>query len=171
WSALRRKEPRRDLLAQNLLHRLALRELVDQLVEIPDLLLQRIRNLLDANAANDALDQRARGIQGRRLREKGLEVAFPIDLLLQAGFRVAGQPADDPVHFLVRPILALGLLDVQRIHLRELDRADGTPRHGPARNASAYGSATVRFRFGAFPTGRRFTSRSVAISTTETSSL
>ena len=43
---------------QDLLHRLALGEFVDQLVELADLLHQRVLDRLDAHAADDALDQR-----------------------------------------------------------------------------------------------------------------
>ena len=60
---------RRLLLPQDLLHLLPLRQFVDELVEIADLAHQGLLDLLDADAADHALDQRAGGIEGRSLRE------------------------------------------------------------------------------------------------------
>jgi len=107
------------LTAQDLLHRLAFCQLVDELVQPADLLHQRVVDLFHANAADHALDQRRVGVQGRRLMEEGLEVALPLDLLLQALLVVARQPADDLVDLFLRAVLALRLLDVQRVDLGE----------------------------------------------------
>ena len=63
--------------AQDLLHRPALRQLVHQLVEIADLLHQRIRHFFHAHAAHHALDQRALRVHRRRAGEELLEAALP----------------------------------------------------------------------------------------------
>ena len=61
-----------SLRPQDLLHLLPLGQLIDQLVEVPDLLRQRILDLLDAVPADHALDARGIGIQLCRI-EEGLE--------------------------------------------------------------------------------------------------
>lgn len=57
------------LLPEDLLHRLSLRQFVDQLVEIADLPHQRVFHTLDAHAAHHAGNQRAVRVYRRRLRE------------------------------------------------------------------------------------------------------
>src|SRR5687768_3273059 len=55
--------------------RLALRQHIDELVQLTDLLHQPIFNLLHAHAADDALDQGSTWMHARRLREEGLASA------------------------------------------------------------------------------------------------
>jgi hypothetical protein len=83
-------------------------------------------------------------VKGRGLREERLEVDPPIELSLQAGPVVAGQPADDLVDLLVRALLALGPLDVHRVHRRE--------GHCEDTSESALGAAftTTRQKAGSF---------------------
>ena len=57
---------------QHLLHRLALGELVDELVEVADLLHQRVLDLLDADPAHRPGDQRGVRVE-RRVGEEVLE--------------------------------------------------------------------------------------------------
>ena len=76
---------------------LPLGEFVDQLVEPADLLHQRIVDRLDAHAADDAGDPLRVGMQRRRLGEEGREVRAAVELPLQAGGVVAGQPEDHAV--------------------------------------------------------------------------
>src|SRR5690606_4320716 len=123
-----------------LLHRLALRELVDQLVEIADLLHQRVLDLLDADPADDTLDQAAVRVDpgsGEELLERRAGGKAPRQLSLV----VPGQPADHLVQLSLRPSLPLHLRQVVRIdrrdargedpvHLPEPSRARQFPRPG-----------------------------------------
>jgi hypothetical protein len=121
---------RRDAsLPQDLLHRLSLRQLVDELVEVADLSHQRVFNVFHAHAAHNALDQRAVRMDPGRLGEEGLEVALPFDLPPQPRPVVTRQPADDLIDFFLRAVLAFRLLDVQRVHLREFHRENAVVRH------------------------------------------
>ena len=70
-------------LAQHLLHRLALGQLVDELVEVADLAHQRLLDVLDPLAADQALDFVTRGIEPGSLGEERLEVGRLSDLGLQ----------------------------------------------------------------------------------------
>jgi hypothetical protein len=58
------------LFSQNLLHGLALVPPIHQLVEIPNILHQRVFNQLHFDAADTALDQLADGIQDRSVAEE-----------------------------------------------------------------------------------------------------
>jgi hypothetical protein len=102
---------------QNLLNRLSLGELVDKLVEIADLALQRLPDILNPIAANRTGDERPRRVQGRRVREECLEVGIPLDLRFQARLRITGKPADDLVDLLPRPPFRLRLADILRYTL------------------------------------------------------
>src|SRR4051812_49412279 len=51
--------------SQDLIHRLALCKLIDQLVEVANLLHQRIVDFLYADTAHDPLDERSIGMKGR----------------------------------------------------------------------------------------------------------
>src|SRR5689334_2718472 len=68
---------------QNLFQRFAFGELVDQLVQIADLLHQRVLHRLDAHAAHHTLDQRCIRMDGGRLGKETLKVALPAELFLQ----------------------------------------------------------------------------------------
>src|SRR3989344_4766276 len=115
-SPRRRKRPSRGSghspRPQHLLHRLALRQLVDQFIEVPHLAHERVLDLLDPIAADHAGDQEAVRVHRRRLGEKGLEVCPVGQQLLQLILRIAGQPADDLVHLRPRPPPLLRLGDV-----------------------------------------------------------
>jgi hypothetical protein len=58
---------RQDLVPQDLLDRLPFRKLVNQLVQVADLLHQRVIDLFNANTADDSLDQRTVRMQSRRM--------------------------------------------------------------------------------------------------------
>ena len=60
--------------SQDLVHRFSLGQLVDQLVQVADFPHQGFLDLLDPDAANDALDQGSQGIDTRRLRKEGFKV-------------------------------------------------------------------------------------------------
>lgn len=122
---------------QNLLHRLPLRQLIDQLVQPPNLLHQRVGDFFDADAADDALDLRGVGMEGGGFGEEGLEVGLPFDLPLQAGGAVAGQPADDLVDFRPRAVFAFRLLDVERIDLGERHCEDAMRHRGGSSGGGA----------------------------------
>jgi len=59
---------RARLFAEDVFHRLALGEFVDQFVEVADLAHHRLLNLLHADAAYGAGDQKARRVHPRRVR-------------------------------------------------------------------------------------------------------
>src|SRR5688500_3326146 len=69
------------LLSQDLLHRPAFRQLIHQLVHVPDVAHQRVLDLLDPDAADDAGDLADIRMQRRRFGEEGLEVLLLFDLL------------------------------------------------------------------------------------------
>ena len=70
------------------------------------------------------------GVHGRRLGEEGFEVVVLLDLLLQAGVVVAGEPVDDLVDFFAGAGFSLGLLDVARVDPGEGHVEDATWGHG-----------------------------------------
>ena len=78
------------LFAEDLFHRLALGEFVDEFVEVADLAHHRLLNLLHADAANDPGDQKARRVHLRRMREEILEARLLRKLGFQRGLAVAG---------------------------------------------------------------------------------
>src|SRR5262249_7991789 len=69
-------------LALHLVQRFALRELVDQLVQVSRLLYERIRDFFHAHATDHALDERAVRMNARRLGEERLKVTLLFQLLL-----------------------------------------------------------------------------------------
>src|SRR5690606_33149361 len=105
--------------AQDARQLLPARELIHQLVEPADLLHQRVLDLLDAYAADHALDEAHVGVHTRRLGEEGLEVGTVGDDLLELLLGVAGEPGDDGVELLLRASLLLHLGDVQRVDAAE----------------------------------------------------
>ena len=109
---------------QDLLHRLALRQLVHQFVEGADLAHGRLLDRLDAHAADPALDQGARRVGPRRLGEERLDVGLLLQLRLKTLLRVAGQPADDRVDLGFRAVLFLRFGDIMRIDAGETHRID-----------------------------------------------
>lgn len=118
------------LLPQDFLHLFALREFVDQLVEIADLAHQRLLDLFDPHAADNALDQFPRRIEFRRLGEEGLEVGLLFDMRIERSLRVARQPADDLVDLGLGPVLLLCLGDVVRIDAGETHGINAVLGHG-----------------------------------------
>src|SRR5574338_342592 len=103
------------LTAQDLLHGPALRQLIDQLVQVPDLAHQRVVDLLDADPADDAGDLAGIWMQRWRFAEEGLEVLPAFNLLRERFGTVARQPADDLVHLLFLAPFRLGFVDIMRI--------------------------------------------------------
>jgi hypothetical protein len=69
-------------LSEDLLHRLSFCELIDQLVQVAQLLHQRIFDLFDTHTAHDALDERAIRMKARCLSDEGFDVVVLLDLLL-----------------------------------------------------------------------------------------
>src|SRR5690606_28672478 len=105
--------------AQDLVHRLPLRELVDQLVEVADLAHERIFDLLHAHATDHAFDELARRVKLRGLVEEQLEILLLLQLALQLSLAVASLPADDRIHLVTRAALLLRLFEVQGVNARE----------------------------------------------------
>jgi ribulose-5-phosphate 4-epimerase/fuculose-1-phosphate aldolase len=118
-------------LPQDLLHRLSLGKLVDQLVHVSDPSHQWIFDVLDADATHPPLDERGLWMDPRCFGKEGGEIASFPDLLLQTGLGIAGQPADDLVHLFLRAVLALRLLNIQRIDLGEFDAENSIGLHSP----------------------------------------
>src|SRR5688572_11210349 len=83
-------------LSEDLLHGLSSRELVDELVEVADLLHQRILDLLHPHPADDARDERGLGVDVR-VGEELLESRSLIQPPLQGPLVESGEPLDDPV--------------------------------------------------------------------------
>jgi hypothetical protein len=88
---------RARLFAEDIFHRLALSEFVDEFVEVADLAHHRLLNLLHADAAYDAGDQKARRVHLWRAREEILEARLLGKLGFQRGLAVACEPAEDLV--------------------------------------------------------------------------
>ena len=96
--------------AEDLLHRLASGKLVNELVEVADLLHERVPDLLYADAADHAGDELPRRIQRRSLGEEPLEVRALLQLRAELARAIAGQPAQDLVNLLLRPTFFSTLL-------------------------------------------------------------
>jgi len=58
----------------NLVHRLALGEFINQLVEVPNLAHQRVFDFLNPNATDNPFNERHLGVQCRRFGKEGREV-------------------------------------------------------------------------------------------------
>ena len=71
--------------AQNLLHLPALRQLVHQLIQIPDLLRQRLLDFLHAIPTDDTGDEVGIGVQRSTLEERFKRCIFFYELLELAG--------------------------------------------------------------------------------------
>src|SRR5688572_22710951 len=104
------------LLSQDLLHGPAFRQLIDQLVQVPDIAHERILDLLDSHAADDTGDPAGVRMQRWRFAEERREIRFSLNVLRQRPRGVACQPADDFVHLLPGASLGLGFPDVVRIY-------------------------------------------------------
>lgn len=87
-------------------------------------------DFLDPNAAHHAFDQRDIRIHLRCVAKESLEVVFRSDLLPQAFFGIARQPANDLIDFLPGTLFGLGLPDVHRIQAREFDGENLVLAHG-----------------------------------------
>lgn len=90
---------------------IALGQLIHQIVHVSNLPHQRVPDLFDANAADDAGDLAGVGMERWRLAKKCLEVGLPLDLLRECLRAVARQPADDLVNLAPLAPLLLRLLE------------------------------------------------------------
>ena len=118
------------LAPQDLAHRPALGQFVDELVEVADLLREGILDVFDADPADEAPDLGAVRMQGRGLVEEPLEVNIDRDVAIQVRAAVAGEPTDDRVDVLARAVFALGLLHVEGIHRCEQELGKVSCGHG-----------------------------------------
>jgi hypothetical protein len=123
------------LAAQSLVHRLAPRQLIDQLVEVADLPHQRVVDLLDAHPTDRAGDRRGT----RRARGQ---------MTLQGGFVEAGEPLDDAMQLRLRAPLLLDLRHVVRVHRAKAGREYSmhVPRVGRPRGCVLAGHGRWRRR-------------------------
>src|SRR5262245_56616483 len=110
---------RARLFAEDLFHRLALGELVDEFVEVADLAHHRLLNLLHADAAYDVVDQKARRVHLRRVREEILKACLLRKLGFQRGLAVAGEPAEDLADLGPGAALLLRLGNIRGIDARD----------------------------------------------------
>ena len=69
---------RYESLPQNLLHLFSFCQLIDQLVHVANFSHQRIFDFFYANAAHDAFDKRAIGMNAWCLSKKGFNIVFLI---------------------------------------------------------------------------------------------
>src|SRR5918911_238989 len=134
---------RKDLLPQNLIHRLSLRELINQLVQVANLPHEWVFNLFHAYAAHNAFDKRSIWIKQWRFGKEGLKVAFKFDLALQFRLAVARQPADDLINFFFRAVLAFGLLNIHRVNARKFHSVDAVLRHCHSSSRSRLGTRAL----------------------------
>src|SRR4051794_11949129 len=100
--------------AQDLLERPSLRELIHQLVEVPDPLHERVLDRLDAHPADGPGDERCVRVQARAGKEVS-ERRSGGEVPLQLGLVVPGEPADDGVELVLRATLLLDLREVQGV--------------------------------------------------------
>jgi hypothetical protein len=115
--------------SQDLVHRLSLGQLIDQLVQVTDFPHRRLLDILDPDAAYDAFDQGSQGIDERRLRKEGFKVRLLFQLSFQLLLTIACQSGDDLVDLSLRPSLLLRLRNVQRVHPCEAHRIDSVLFH------------------------------------------
>lgn len=100
------------LLPQDFLHLLTFRQLINQLIQIADLLHQRILDRFDAHPAHHPLDQRAVRMDRWSLSKKGFKIVSLFDLFLQTGLVITCQPANNLVNFCFRAVFAFRFLNV-----------------------------------------------------------
>src|SRR5262245_44261865 len=120
----------RGLFAEDLFHRLALGEFVDEFVEVADLAHHRLLNLLHADAAYDAGDHKAGRVHLRRVREEILKARLLRKLDFQRGLAVAGEPAEDLVDLAPGAALLLRLGNIGGIDARDGHGVDAAPVGG-----------------------------------------
>src|SRR5687768_14801245 len=139
WKDLRAVQPRcsvasRDSVAllrsQDLVHGPAFRQLIHQLVQVPDVPHERIFDLRDPDAADDAGDLPGIWMERWRFAEEGLEVLLSFNLLGERLRTVARQPADDFVDLLPGAPFHLGFPDVVGINAGEGRSEDSMLLHG-----------------------------------------
>src|SRR5581483_880506 len=127
---------RARLFAKDLFHRPALGEFVDEFVEVADLAHHRLLDLLHADAAYDAGDQKAGRVQLRRVREEILEARLLRKLGFQRGLAVAGEPAEDLIDLGPSAALLLCLDNIGGIDARDGHGIDAAPVGGGLRCCS-----------------------------------
>src|SRR5687768_10723225 len=118
------------LLSQDLVQGPPLRQFIHQLVQVSDVAHERIVDLLDSDAADDAGDLARIWIERRRFAKKGLEVRLSFNLLPERSGIVAREPADDFVHILPLAPFGFGFLYVVGIYAGEGSGEDSMLLHG-----------------------------------------
>jgi hypothetical protein len=112
---------------QHLRHRATAGDLVDEPVQDPDPLHERVVDLLDADAADHAVH-----LVGERVHPRGGEEVLEGDLrgevVLELRSVEAGEPGDHLIDLGLSAALALDLLHVEGVHRGERRRED--PMHG-----------------------------------------
>jgi hypothetical protein len=127
---------RNAFLPQYLIHRLAFRELINQLVEVANLPHEWGVNLFHAYAAHNAFDKRRIWMKQWRVGKEGLKIAFTFDLALQLRLVIACQLADDLINFFFRAVLAFSFLNIHRVDARKFHSVDAVLRHGSSSSRS-----------------------------------
>ncbi len=135
-------------LSQDLFHRFAFGDLVDEFVEIADRLHRRLFDIFDSDTADDAFNFRAEGIEFRCISEEGLEVRLRLEMRIQFLLAVPGEPAGDFINLCLGAALSLYLRDVEGIHSRDAHREDAVFFHMVSVADSGKGSRIIlRFKF------------------------
>ena len=104
---------------EDLVQRLSLRQLIDQLVKLADFLHQRVLDGFNCHAADLPCNFRGLLRHMRSRLEKCAIVGVGRRKLVQPLRGIAGQPADDLVDLLPGPSFAGSLADQQRVDRRE----------------------------------------------------
>lgn len=107
------------ILPQNLLHRFALRQLVNQLIQIANLAHYPVLDVFYPNSADHSLDRRSLWIGSRRFCVESFKVRTFLQLFLKLFLTVAGQPTNDLVDLGLGTTLPLGFGNVIRVNLGE----------------------------------------------------
>lgn len=116
--------------AEDFFHGFSLGQFVDQFVEEPDFLHERVGDFLDAVAADEAGDFGCIRVELRCLGEERFEVDGALEDGLEFRAAVSRQPADDDVHFLLGASLFFRLVDVVGVDGGEGHSVDAVVVHG-----------------------------------------
>lgn len=149
------------LLPPNLLHRLSLGELIDQLVEIANFLHHGIVEFFHTPAHTTPLMRELFGcLSGACAKKVSKSLCWSICFCNPAG-SYPRQPANDSVYFRLRAVLPLRLLNVHRIHPRKgcsenAMLCHGHPAHASGPDGSVVFSALAASRCRAIPSFRQF---------------
>ena len=114
---------------QNLVHRFALGQFVDQLIEIANFPHRRFFDFFNSNTANQTLDQSPQRIHRRGIGKKCFKVCFLRQLSFQFALGVSGEPKNDFIYLTFRPSLFFCLCKIKGIDAGETRCVDSMFLH------------------------------------------